>query len=267
MIRISLPYIFNLALNLEPLSNIAQGQKRGENIFTLWGAQNELDGLLNRSVFAPTLRTSNRLGRQLFDAIKEVTDNEDWEQPLEYIEAFKITNGYSQYKIALLAELEVLPSYFVTQKGGYDTQALLEGGEVLFPGALSAKVPEAVFDAKEAAKALAYELGTACGFHVFRALEAVLRRYYKEVTDGKAEPKVRNIGVYINAMKQAGKGEPKVLAVLKQIADFHRNPLIHPEVALDIDEAIGTLGVARSAIDLMLSELPEAPSTTLTGAS
>jgi hypothetical protein len=72
----------------------------------------------------------------------------------------------------------------------------------------------------------------------------------------------RNIGVYLNAMKQARKGDEKILASLKQMTDLHRNPLIHPEVILTPEEAIATLGIARSAIAAMLVVLPVPPPTT-----
>jgi hypothetical protein len=82
-------------------------------------------------------------------------------------------------------------------------------------------VPEAMFDAREAMKSLAYELPTATGFHTFRALEAVLRRYHAHVTGGQAPPKVRNIGVYLESLRRIGKGNPKVISAIKQIADLH----------------------------------------------
>jgi hypothetical protein len=45
---------------------------------------------------------------------------------------------------------------------------------------------------------------------------------------------------------------------------LHRNPLIHPEDALTLDEALGLLGMARSAITAMLAFLPSVPPTTTT---
>jgi hypothetical protein len=87
------------------------------------------------------------------------------------------------------------------------------------------------------------------------------------MTGGKAPPKVRNIGVYVNAMRQSGHGDPKILAVLKQMADLHRNPLIHPETVLTTDEALAILGIARSAVTAMLAVLPSLPPTTTTAPS
>jgi hypothetical protein len=82
------------------------------------------------------------------------------------------------------------------------------------------------------------------------------------VTGGVAAPKVRNLGVYLNALKQAGKGDPKVLGALKQMADLHRNPTIHPETVLTVDEAIAILGIAQSVVSTMLVRLPDVPPTT-----
>jgi hypothetical protein len=135
-------------------------------------------------------------------------------------------------------------------------------GETLFPGDLAAKVPEATFDAREAAKCLAYEVGTAAGFHIFRVLESVLRRYHSQLTGGGTQPKVRNIGVYLNSLRQKKIGDPKVLAILKQITDLYRNPLIHPEAALTVDEAISIFGISRAVIAEMLPVLPAVPPTT-----
>ena len=120
------------------------------------------------------------------------------------LELIMIKNKYREYRVALLSELESLATFFVTQKGGYDTTILLEWGESLFSEELGTKAPEAIFDAKEAAKCLAFEVSTAAGFHLFRVTECVLRRYYSHVTGGKPHPKYRNIGVYLRALKSAG---------------------------------------------------------------
>lgn len=165
----------------------------------------------------------------------------------------------------MLAELGVLPSFFVTQKGGFDTNTLLEAGQMLFPEELQAKVPEAFFDCTEAAKALAYEVPTAAGFHIFRATEAVLRRYYAEVSGGTAAPKVRTIKVYVRKMQKEKWGEEIILKTLEQMADLYRNPLSHPEAILTMDEAIGIVDIARSAVTAMLKALPVPLPTTGAG--
>jgi len=264
MIRISLPYIYNLAAQLEPLERLQVGTSYFDVFLDIFGAEDAVSSLYTASVFSHTLRSSRPYADKLVEALRSAIHHDDHSRQLDHSEVYSITNAFSQFKIALLAELEVVTNYFVVQKGGFDVVSLLDYSSSIFPPDLGVKVPEAMFDVAEAAKCLAFERATACGFHLFRATESVLRKYYVEVTEGKAEPKVRSIGVYLNALTQCGKGNPKVLAALKQMADLHRNPLIHPDAVLSIDEALSIHGIARSAIAAMLKELPDAPMTTAT---
>jgi hypothetical protein len=57
-------------------------------------------------------------------------------------------------------------------------------------------------------------------------------------------------------MEDKKKGSPKVIAALKQIASLHRNPLIHPEDSLTVDQAVGLIGICVSAVNQMLAEMP-----------
>lgn len=63
--------------------------------------------------------------------------------------------------------------------------------------------------------------------------------------------------MYVNALLQSGKGDPKILTALKQISDLHRNPLIHPDAILSSEDALNVIGVARSVTSAMLAVLPE----------
>lgn len=264
MIRISLPYIFNLASELEPLADLQAETPYLDALSVIYTAKQAIEGLYTSSVFSDTLRSSRPYADRLFKPLNDAISAENIDRNMNWSEVYAITHAYTQFKIALLAELEIVTAYFVTQKGGYDTVSLLDHATQLFPGDLGPKAPEALFDVAEAAKCLAFERPTACGFHLFRATESILRRYYSEVTGGKAEPKVRSIGVYLNALKQCGNGDPKIIAALKQMVDLHRNPLIHPDAVLSPDEALSIHGIARSAIGAMLAQLPESPLTTST---
>jgi hypothetical protein len=185
-------------------------------------AQGAIEALHGQTVYSPYLRSSFSLGHYLVAALKSVTDTKDLTRTIDAAELWHIKRSYSQYKTALLAELGILNSYFVTQKGGFDTISLLTWGENLYPPDLAQKVPEAIFDAKESGKCLAYEVPTACGFHVFRALEGVLRRYHAHVTGGASAPRVRSIGAYVRSLEIAGKGDPKILAVLERFHDLRQ---------------------------------------------
>lgn len=270
MIRISLQYVWLLCEQLEAFEKLAvPPDAASKTIFDFVvessEAQSALQVLLRQSVFAATLRSSRPLGSELYSLVQAQTDK-DWNLPIKPYEVIAVKGAYTRFKVALLAELGTFPSYFVTQKGSHDTLTLLDEPWLMFPVDLQDKVPEAMFDVAEAGKALCYELATACAFHIFRATESVLRRYYSHVTGGKAQPKVRNIAVYVAAMRHQKCGNEKILSVVKQMSDLHRNPLIHPEAALTLNEAIATLGIAHSAITAMLAELPIVPKTTASAA-
>lgn len=259
---ISLPYIFKLAIALNGLTRLPLG-----------GAKyGDVSGLLNEaflallginepgSLYGSHLRSSLFGAGRLLKLLRPIIEQQDIHQDIPPATMAEIVHAYSEYEIALLAEIHIFNAYFVTRKDPYDTNSLLFSGESLFPAELLSKAPDAVFDTQEAAKCLAYELPTACGFHAFRATEAVLRRYHMHVTGVKVPPKQRNWGAYIRAME--GTGNEKLLSCLKQLKDLHRNPLIHPEARLSTEEAIDILGLARSAVGVMLSALPVLPLTT-----
>lgn len=266
MLRLSLPYIFELAEQLDGLARLPDEDVTLDAVYVplIIGA-GAIQGLTT-SVYAPYLRSSYPLSQNLLARINTETAK-TLPDKVDRWALWNIRHTHGRYKTVLLAEFGSFNTYLVTQHGGYDMYSLLAAGETIFPTDLGMKVPEAVIDAREAARALAYEVSTACGFHAFRVTESVLRRYYSHVTGGAAPPKVRSIGVYLNALKQSKKGDEKILAALKQMTDLHRNPLIHPEVVLTTEESIATLGIARSVITAMLAVLPIQPPTTTTAAA
>jgi len=92
----------------------------------------------------------------------------------------------------------------------------------------------------------------------------LLKRYWDQVSANAERPKLETIGNYASEMERLKFGDRKIIESLKQLAKLHRNPLIHPEVILDVGEEIETLGISRSVVGAMLRTLPEIPTTTAT---
>jgi hypothetical protein len=113
------------------------------------------------------------------------------------------------------AELAVLPLYGVTRKAGFALPTLIENGAACFPTEIRSKAPEALPDLDQATRCIAFELFTAAGFHLDRANEAVLRRYWDAVTNGATRPASRNMGDYLNELNKLNAGDAKVKAALK----------------------------------------------------
>jgi hypothetical protein len=263
MIRISLAYLFTLANAIEPLEKLDPTTKYGDVFLQLYEAQGNLNNLLNGAFFSFDLRSCRQTGVDLLNATNHAVEHiqANFNNEMQ-VDAYNVKFAYQRFKPLFLAELAVVPAYFVSRHGAYDTLTLLDDGASLFPPALRVKVPEAVADANEAGKALAYELGTACGFHIFRIVESVLKRYWDTVSGRQTRPKLETLGNYAAEMEKKNFGDAKIWETLSQLAKLHRNPLIHPDVILTVDEAIEIVGIARSAIGAMLRTLPDVPPTT-----
>jgi hypothetical protein len=54
---------------------------------------------------------------------------------------------------------------------------------------------------------------------------------------------------------KTGKANQKVVQVLDQIRDLHRNPLMHPQDFLTMKEAISLFDIAKSAIGSVAEEI------------
>ena len=113
-----------------------------------------------------------------------------------------------------MAELNILPSFLAFGKEGYDINVLIDDGLKLFSPSTLSKCPEAKFDMQEAGKALAFELATACGFHVFRVTEAVLKRYWEYISGGQERPSPQGIGAYARKLKKKNLGDEKIWEAL-----------------------------------------------------
>ena len=101
---------------------------------------------------------------------------------------------------------------------------------------------------------MAFDLPSATGFHIIRAVEAVIRKYYSVIVKQPVKPKMRNWGTYIRVLSKSG-GDPKILAILDQLREMHRNPIMHPQVVLTMTEAEGLFGIAQSAILSMMADI------------
>ena len=264
VIRVSLPWLVNMVDGLDALDGLVAGKTLVEVAHLLFPVQTSLETIFNSSIYGSHLRTCRESGTFLHSVIQRFTGSDgDWsKKTITEFDVYSVKEAKTDFKRVVLAEMSVIPTYLVTKKDVFDVNLLVEEGTTLFPAGLRAKVPEIEKDANEAGKALAFELSTACGFHVFRILESVVRRYWDKVSEGKPRPGLETLGNFAAEMERNKFGDQKVVEAVKQMNKLHRNPLIHPEVILTLEEAIGIVGMARSVIGAMLQVLPDAPVTT-----
>mgnify|MGYP007043344617 CR=1 FL=1 len=258
MLRISLSWLAESFAAIERLSDVSADLSGVQAWSPIHEAKTKLDALFEYSVYKPHLRISPERAQELTRTLQALLDKvlADEHYKLTEIDAWQARHAGEQFKVVFLSELGSLPTFLVLPKENYDVNRLIENGIGLFPSQMPQKVPEATDDAMEAGRCLAYECNTASGFHTFRVVEAVTRRYWDAVAEGRARPHPETIGRIAGELETQVFGEPKIHESLKQLAKLHRNPIAHPEVILTSDEAIAIVGMARSVITPMLQVLP-----------
>src|SRR5580704_15255734 len=97
------------------------------------------------------------------------------------------------------------PVFTVTPKGIYDTRLLMTRPEEKFPERVRSILPPQVLaDLKQAASCLAFDIPTACAFHVCRATEALLLKYYEVLTGSPYSLPYRNWNRYVEELVRVG---------------------------------------------------------------
>lgn len=258
MVRIYLPYVARVIESLGSLTAVSESDVINEKRWIFYSARQSVNEFLFGSIWSGALRVSKDPGSELIKILADLIDVEDEAETVGFFRSITLSAGVNSFRTVLESEFQTSGVYLVTPRRGYDIPTLLDNAEVIFPKELVEKVPEVLFDLRQAGKCIAFDLGTSAGFHLLRALESVICKYWDKVMDGKPLPDNRNIGRYINEMEKAQKGDGKVLTALRQIKDFHRNSLMHPEETLNLDEAIALLGIVQSAVVAMLPTI-EAP--------
>lgn len=227
----------------------------------LRGASRSCEGLHTREC-RQDVRHSLQSGENLLWFLRSIKDKaiaaaDFANDELEPTDVRGLKGWLTSFETNLASEFGLLPTYLVDKKGGYDTADLIENGRSLFQPALPSKVPEAIGDIEQATRCVAFEVPTAAGFHLHRANESVLKRYFEAVAGDVPPPKENNMGVYLALMEKHGLGDERVRSALRDIKNLHRNPLIHPQHSLEsVEEAIDLMCAIRAAIGYMLKGIP-----------
>lgn len=243
---------------LAPLSSIEAGKKLGDVLFIVYDASSWLDWFLADKVVP--LNVCKGAGWELSASLREITnllnqENQDFSKPLEAAQVYTIKNNLNRFETVLTAELQTADTYFISQTGIYSTPDLIERAERVFPESTRKHIPDhAVKDIRHAGKCLAFDLPTAAAFHMLRATEALIREYYTIVVGHPPKMQSRNWGRYINHLRKKN-ADSKILSALDQIREMHRNPLMHPEDFLSMDEAATLFGVAQGVIVSMAADI------------
>jgi hypothetical protein len=253
MKRVNQYSFYQLGTILHPLSGVEEGMNLAQAAWDFNSGRVWLNYILNNDQF--NLVVSRTAALDILNAIdsflpKKTADFStiDPERKLNWAEAYRMRTALSEFETVFAAECPTWDTYVVSKKGIYSTAALVERAEMAIDeDARKALSKDTISDFKQAGRCLAFELATAAGFHTMRAVEGVVRTYWRLVKGQPATAKAPDLAVCINELRAAGE-DPKLMDILDHIRDLHRNTLMHPEAFLTMTEALRLFDIAKSAI-------------------
>jgi len=271
MKRINRYDLYTLACEFYPLKQITREDQPANDFFLDFFAVNRaVRRLLSGKPIK--LSVSRPAAQELVNRLKQIEENyflDPETNKITYPDDDVVIGGYEiiglkqsleNFEHVLKAELEASASYDVPQRAIYNTEDLIERADMMFPDSVRDSLNnEARGDFRAAGRCLAFNLPTASGFHIARAVERVLWDYYVRFTSDKVGKKT--MGTLVGELKKltGGDGKPlpdkKTLRDLDQFVEYDRNPLIHPTCVLEEDDALILFSNGFSAITSMVKDI------------
>ena len=259
--------VYTLGKQLFPVSQLSgETFKYKDILFPLYLARQALLVQVREDSILPA--ASKRAAWTVIHGIDEVVARDvkeaftaDGEQEVMQYRINNIKSLIDGLETVLNNDMPGISTFLVVQKGIYRTDDLIEHAENNFSEEIRKDIPnQAKLDFKEAGKCLAYEVPTACAFHLWRAIETVMCAYYERLTGQTVDDaNIRsNWDAYIKALTTA-KADSKITQFLDHIRKEYRNPQTHPNENVSVSQAFGLFGVASSSISQMILEIQKLP--------
>jgi len=158
------------------------------------------------------------------------------------------------FAVSLQDELDRLAMFTVTPKGNLDVHRLCDGASKSYPKEVLELCKGFITDEIDhAGKCLAFELPTACGFHILRAVEYGMKGYVHAATGALPKVNQRNWGEYIRVLGDAG-AHSDVIDLLR-VLKTKRNPLMHPNDNLEMTDAMGILCLCQAGMETLIADI------------
>jgi hypothetical protein len=244
MQRVNEFQLYELATHIHPLTELTHEVKYSQVWFNLYQARTALENLFKQRALEVCYGVANELyvaietvvPKDFDQAIAKIPNENEGEEPIGWT-VNNISSAAQKFETIISAELSNSDTYWISPKGTHKTSMLLQYAHMEIPPAVLAEVPEVKFDFDEAGKCMLFDTATATGFHLLRATETVIRKYYKAVVGKEPAIKFRNWGSYIKILRQQSSPNQKVITCIDQIREHYRNPVLHPQDNLGIEEA------------------------------
>ena len=248
MVDVNVYYFFWMSMCIYNLYTIPGGVPLLGKVSGILGISRVALESLSKDAARVLPRTAART-KEVIDRINEIipSNASDVENRLlTSWEAERLKNAVQALQSTL--EEESRHSYIVgiEDQRGMSAYSLVEKVENFFrPEAWQVIEKNAKKEFEESARCIAFERFTGAGFHSLRGVECVIRQCILKLTGSL--PKKRDWGHYAEVLRGSN-ADPKAIAVIDNIRTLERNPLMHPEDWLDVDEAIGIFNISQTAV-------------------
>jgi hypothetical protein len=273
--RINQFEFFELGRRLQGIRRFSGDVNAGDAFIPVWEAFRDVSALANgkpmelgvSKACIETLKV--RLDEILDKHFRQVDEDGDTEWKFPTADTPPIPSYRWTYMLTALDEFEMVfreemreaSTYRVPDRGIFNTAKLVDAADMAFPADLLPHIPQKTRDDwKAAGRCLAFNLLSASGFHVARAVEGTLEAYYQLAT-GK-DKTLNGWNDYIKALvaTAASPAQPlvpsdKVIAALTQMKGDYRNPIVHPRVVLNDADSRMLFANGESVIIAMAQEI------------
>jgi len=261
MQRVNEYRFYELGQQIKAVQDISWNDQLATYWYPLWTARNALSELKQDAVaFRISIAVVDRLIHAITNIIpwdvqkiiEKTKDNPDGTKPVVGHWANELTEAVKHFEPVLAAECLALDTYVISQKRGYSTPDLVERSDVMVSEETRVALPDSVVeDIRAAGRCLAFDVPTASGFHILRAVEAMMAQYYTHLTGKKVKKQNRNWGLYLLKLKGVAHHNAKIWGALEHVKENYRNPITHPEDTLSESEALMLFALSLSVIELM----------------
>jgi hypothetical protein len=269
---------YGFGKEIQALVDLSGAVPTGKLFWPLFQAKTVIDGLLGDKPIPIGVSRAKAVSlKEAIDSIWnekfQTTDAEgkiglrfpeEADQPVQSWQLDWVRSRIVEFETVFAEEMRETATYFVPRRGIYYTPALVDNADETFPKDLLPFIPaKAKEDWKAAGRCLAFNLLSASGFHVARAVEASLESYYG-LFSGKPGETLHSWHDYIKALKEIAEKKPtpcpleKTLIELDQMREDYRNPIVHPRVVLNEGDSRMLFANGESLIIAMAQEIAAA---------
>jgi len=258
MIKTNLHVFYQLGTRVKGIHEVRIGMPLAEAMLSLTMLDQSLVLFLAEIALDNVdMPDSTRAARALIDAIRPFTTIPvvDINKTVTRDDITRMHHTLRHFEESLDREFRLQNAFIVTPIGIYNSTALIEATENKIPEHLRKYLPDqTVQDLREAGRCLAFDIPTACAFHICRGTEALMLKYYEVLANHPWNLQRRDWNTYIQHLVKEG-APPAITTRLDEIRKIDRNAYAHPEINVTVTESPVIFELCAGVTFFMLQEI------------